>query len=412
MSSICILGRQPAIGLTELESLFGSSLVGPAGVEAAIVALPPENIQFSRLGGTVKLCRFLTPLPTTKWQDIHDFLAGSIPEYLQFLPEGKLQFGISAYGFDISVRQLQNSGLALKKIVKGMGRSVRLIPNQEPALSSAQVLYNHLTGQTGWELVVIKDGNQSLLAQTVAVQDINAYAARDQARPKRDARVGMLPPKLAQIIINLAQPKEPPKLLDVSGIDVEGDYDDYPSKESLTGILDPFCGTGVVMQEALLMGFAVIGTDIDQRMMEYTSENIQWIRKQYNITSNSVVAIGDATSFTWPVAFTAIASETYLGRPFSALPSPELLQSVVQDVDTIHKKFLQNVSRQTKSGFQMCIAVPAWKTPQGFKRLPILDHLEELGYTRVRFVHAKNDDLIYHRPNQVVGRELVVLQRK
>jgi DNA-binding sugar fermentation-stimulating protein len=60
----------------------------------------------------------------------------------------------------------------------------------------------------------------------------------------------------------------------------------------------------------------------------------------------------------------------------------------------------------------MCIAVPAWKTERGFKHLPSLDSLEELGYTRLSFVHAKSDDLLYYRENQVVARELVTLIRK
>ncbi len=84
----------------------------------------------------------------------------------------------------------------------------------------------------------------------------------------------------------------------------------------------------------------------------------------------------------------------------------------MQDVDTIHKKFLQNVARQTKPGFRLCIAVPAWKTKNGFQHLKTLDSLEELGYTRVSFAHARPKDLVYHREDQIVARELVVLIRK
>ncbi len=40
------------------------------------------------------------------------------------------------------------------------------------------------------------------------MQDVDEYAARDQARPKRDAYVGMLPPKLAQTLINNAYGNE------------------------------------------------------------------------------------------------------------------------------------------------------------------------------------------------------------
>jgi hypothetical protein len=104
----------------------------------------------------------------------------------------------------------------------------------------------------------------------------------------------------------------------------------------------------------------------------------------------------------------------------------------MQDVDTIHRKFLKNVARQTKPGFQMCVAIPAWRAMQSsvishqssdqssitddrrqttFHHLKVLDSLEEMGYTRMSFAHVSNDQLIYHRPDQIVARELVVLQR-
>jgi tRNA G10 N-methylase Trm11 len=139
-------------------------------------------------------------------------------------------------------------------------------------LNSAQVLHNKLTTKGAWELLVIKDGKNTILAQTIFVQDIEAYAARDQARPARDARVGMLPPKLAQIMINLANPPKD------------------------AAILDPFCGTGVVLQEAMLMGFSTVGTDLEARMVEYTKKNLDWLNDKFQpLNSNYKVEQGDAT---------------------------------------------------------------------------------------------------------------------
>jgi tRNA G10 N-methylase Trm11 len=167
-----------------------------------------------------------------------------------------------------------------------------------------------------------------------------------------------------------------------------------------------------VLQEALLMGYSVYGTDIDERMIDYSNQNLEWLAERKDFSGQTMLLeTGDATSYDWQ-DFDAIACETYLGRPFSAPPKPEILQDVMQDVDTIHKKFLQNVAKQTEPGFRMCIAVPAWRTNSGFKHLKTLDKLEDLGYTRVSFVHADTRELIYHRENQVVGRELVTLIRK
>jgi tRNA (guanine10-N2)-dimethyltransferase len=382
--SLAILGRQPALGIAELESLYGAEALRPVGREAVCIDKASDEIEFTRLGGTIKLAKVLTVLDTTHWPELQDYLTKTIPQHLQYLPEdGKLQIGLSTYGLQVDGKRLLAAGLELKKVIKKTGRSVRLIPNKEPALNSAQVLHNHLTGPLGWELLLVRDGSQTILAQTVSVQDITAYAKRDQARPKRDARVGMLPPKLAQIIVNLA------------------------TSSDQACVLDPFCGTGVVLQEALLMGYSAYGTDLEPRMVEYSEANLRWLRQD---SEKWKLEVGDATSHQWQ-NFDVVAGETYLGRPFSALPAPHVLDEVMRDVDTIHQKFLRNLARQTQPGFRACIAIPAWKTSNGFKHLKTLDNLHELGYTRVSFVHAKREDLVYHRENQIVARELVILIR-
>jgi tRNA (guanine10-N2)-dimethyltransferase len=388
--SVLILGRQPALGLAELESLFGAEQVWPLGENAAMVDSEPAEVPMARLGGAMKAAKLLDTLPYTEWNKIARYLAQELPKHVCCLPEGKVRLGLSTYGFNISVKRQNASGLELKKVIREAGRSGRIVPNVTHDLNTAQVLHNQLASSpTGMELLLIADGQQTILAQTFAVQDIEAYAARDQARPKRDARVGMLPPKLAQIIINLAA-----------------------DQTQISSVLDPFCGTGVVLQEALLMGYNVYGTDIEERLVDFSRTNLDWLATRHDLGGLTyLLETGDACEFDWQT-FDTIACETYLGRPFSAPPTPNVLAEVIRDVDTIHKKFLKNVARQTKPGFRLCIAVPAWKTGNGFKHLKVLDSLEELGYTRLSFAHVRNEDLIYHRPDQIVARELVVLKRK
>ncbi|PLS81132.1 hypothetical protein CYG49_02740, partial [Candidatus Saccharibacteria bacterium] len=67
--------------------------------------------------------------------------------------------------------------------VKGAGRSVRVVPNTEPALNSAQVLHNKLTSELGLELLFINAGDRTIIARTAHVQDIESYAKRDRGRP-------------------------------------------------------------------------------------------------------------------------------------------------------------------------------------------------------------------------------------
>lgn len=400
--TIAILGRQPAIGMAELESLYGADNVRPVGHRGmtALIHTEPEAVTFERLGGSIKLGKVLARFDTTDWQKIEKHLKRSILSHLQYTPEGKLKLGLSAYGLDVSVSRLNATGLMLKKIIRSASneqRSVRIVPNKELELNSAQVLHNGLTTPTGWELLLVRDTTSTLLAQTVAVQDIDAYAARDQGRPKRDARVGMLPPKLAQTIVNLA-----------AGTALPADH----------VVLDPFCGTGVVLQEALLMGFGVYGTDIEPRMIEYSQQNLDWLLSNQEIL-NPVhkLEVGDATSHQWNPAPAIIACESYLGQPFSSLPGPEKLTEVRSTCNLIFKKFLQNIHPQLKAGSRLCLAVPAWQQTTGqFLRLPLLssdlDHLVELGYNRVSFRHVKTEDLVYARADQIVARELLVVTKR
>ena len=397
LKSICILGRQPALGLAELESLYGARHIKPIH-GAALLDIEAADINFKRVGGTLKVAKILAVLPFTDWSKLFAYLKENIPKQLKYLPEGQFRLGVSCYGIRVPLRTLSANLLEIKKIIRQTGRPVRIIPNKTAELNAAQVLHNKLTHRGGWELLLIRNEGQAILAQTLFVQDIEAYGARDQARPKRDARVGMLPPKLAQILINLSSPDDRRQKTE----------DGRPRS---VRILDPFCGTGVILQEALLMGYSVMGTDIDQRMVDYTTENIQWLIKKYpQIEGHVVIEKADAINHKWP-RFSVVASEVFLGRPLSSLPGDDELKKIINDANTIIKKFLINIASQLQPGQRMVLAVPAWRVKKGFKHLPLVDHLTDMGYTRLDLVHVKRDELIYFRENQIVARELLILKR-
>lgn len=412
MQSLLILGRQPALGLAELESLYGPDKLHLVGQQAVIVDVDPCLLAFDRLGGSVKFCKLLTTLDTTHWRAIEKYLVTVAPGFSQTMPAGKMQLGLSEIGFNVGIRQLEATGLTIKKAVRTTSRSVRLVPNKTSELNAAQVIHNHLTGLNGWELYLIKDGQQTIVAQTVKVQDIEAYTRRDRERPKRDTKVGMLPPKLAQIIINLSTgPLPEDKLSSICDIPAGAKI---PRPELDQTVLDPFCGTGVVLQEALLMGYNVYGTDLEARMVEYTKANLSWLSSLYDsLPTGPRLETGDATTHTWQTPIDFVASETYLGRPFTSLPTPETLAQTISDCNLIIKKFLRNIDSQLQAGARLCLAVPAWQIRPGqFKHLPLIDQIGDLGYNRVRFEHARDTDLLYYREDQIVARELMVITRK
>lgn len=394
--TICILGRQPALGLAELEALYGSEAVRPVGTTAALV---DAQINFKRLGGSVKAGEVITLLPGTDPQKAFGWLQKNLTQHVKPV-EGKLKLGISLYGLAMPVAKLNANALSLKKVLKQSGQSVRIVPNTELELSSAQTYHNNLTDERGCEIMLIRDGDSTLIARATDVQGIDAYRKRDQERPHRDNFVGMLPPKLAQIIINLA------------AFTLDENRSDTPANADGQILLDPFCGTGVVLQEASLMGYGLYGTDVSEKMTSYTRANIEWLFERYPIKTSTRYETADATNHQWKKPIDIIACEGYLGHPFAAEPSKDALMETIQTCNVIMSKFLRNIKGQIASGTPLCIAMPAWHVRGTIYHLPLLDDLENLGYNRIDFVHANREDLIYHREDQVTGRELVVLTKE
>jgi SAM-dependent methyltransferase len=385
MKSVAILGRQPAISLAELESLFSAKNITCHNQEAALIDVPVDEIPFERLGGTIKLGSVIGFIERN---DLKTGLIKLLPKIQ--LPSKKINLGISAYGLNIDARATTNLSLTLKTYLRHKGHKIRVVPNKELSLNAAQVWHNQLFFPAGLELMLIDWQGQVLVAYTNKIQDIEDYTVRDRERPKRDAHIGMLPPKLAQIIINLA-------------------IGDEPTQNAT--LLDPFCGTGVILQEAALMGFDVIGGDINPKMVSYSKDNLLWLAKRYQLNFKSSVAIGDATQIAWPSSIKTVATETYLGPVFDTLPDRAKLMNITNELNLLHKKFLQNLHKQLAPGSRLCLAIPAWFVGTQVYHLPLLDQLADLGYNRVAFEHAKAEQLIYHRPQQIVARELITLIR-
>lgn len=162
------------------------------------------------------------------------------------------------------------------------------------------------------------------------------------------------------------------------------------------------------------MGYHSYGTDLEPRMVDYSSQNLDWLCEKYNLSPVCCrVEAGDSTSYEWQQPIDFVASEAYLGRAFTSTPSPEILAQTVADCNLIIKKFLHNIHGQIAGGTRLCLAIPAWQTrPNQFKHLPLIDSLSDLGYNRVSFEQVRDDQLVYFRPDQFVARQLIVITRK
>lgn len=386
---IAMLGRQPALGMAELERTFGD--VRWFSHDTALVKT--DLLDIERLGGTVRAGHVIAELNRADWRKTSIELVNAY--YKKWSKaDGKITLGISAYGFTVSPRDVQRTGLILKSRLKGSGVSLRLVPNEQAILSTATSHHNKLgLSPNKVELLVIRGhGGKVIIAESTGSQNITALASRDQGRPARDAFVGMLPPKLAQMMINMA---------------VGNKTDDLT-------ILDPFCGTGVVPQEALLLGFKASGTDLADKMISYSHKNLEWLSIKFQIPQSKFqLEQGDAMTHKWHQPIDAVVCETYLGQPFSAPPSPAKLTEVTRNCDHIISDFLKNIGGQIEPGTPLCIAIPAWRAAdESITHLSLIKNLDKLGYKQVEFTNVTAKELLYFRPDQVVARELLVLEKK
>ena len=394
---ICILGRQPELGLAELEAVYNTA---PKLISRNIASLDISSdkalAQANRLGSIVKIIECI--------QDDFIISKNSIANLCNKLftsTEGKLTIGISYYANKATKRSATNLAEAFRDQLKQAGRSVRLVPITDATLSTATILHNGLAHQNPKKLELnfiqsrgIESGNNSkqlIVGRTIFVQDIDAYTIRDRRRPRRDARNGMLPPKLAQTMVNLA----------ISASNT--------SDLTKVNLLDPFCGTGVVLQEAALMGADVYGTDLNPDMVV----NLAWLKKTHHLSFNPNLAIGDATAFDWeewakPSQINVVATETYLGRPYTTTPSATELKYNITACNVIISKFLLNISKQLPKGAGLCIGVPVWFVRDHINHLPCIKDIAHFGFTN----QTIGANLIYHRQGQLVGRELLVLQKR
>ena len=386
---IFILGRQPELSIAELESVFGPESIHRLAKDCVAIDGEHPDVRYQGLGGVIKTGEVIKIIPSSRMNKIYSGSRGEIIDYIMKRHSigHKVRFGLSAYDMYVSTAQMHRLSFDIARRLQKKGYKTNVTIGKVPELNSAQVIHNDLIDEHGYEFLLVKSGEETYLAKTVAVQDIEKYSKRDYGRPRRDTETGMLPPKLAQIMLNLAN--------------------SAPGRT----VLDPFCGTGVVLMEASLKQCKLMGGDIRQQMVDYTKENLLWLGKEFGLDINThEIARADATTYRWKAHFDCVVSETYLGRQLSHAPNQEILMKGIQECDTLIRRFLINLRPQLNAGSRCCIAIPAWRLNHGMAHLPIISQLEDLGYRRVSFRHVDFSKFIYRRPDQIVAREILVLE--
>lgn len=349
-----------------------------------------------RIGQIVKV----TPsLPTSS-----DIITALSP-----LPK-KMSFGLSTIGIQSFGRKFL---VDIKKQAKEFETRLSFVEAKKGTqLSSAQVLFNSLYKAPHAEMTVAPREAEFMFIRTIWVQDIPAYEVRDTARPARDAKVGMLPPKLAQTMLNIG----------VSAI---------PDAISHPVILDPFCGMGTILQEGWLRGYTMIGSDKEKRMIEATQTNLQWLTQHYSTLSLNGMPrsfVHDAQEF-FPSDLDdkvdAVVTEPYLGTPLSKPLSEAEAQEFFSSLRELYKRFFISCLKALKPRGVLLTLLPQVALQGSQKRFlampaAYLDDFAAIGYRMEQLVPpelqkvvrvTERGTLVYARPDAFVGREITLWRK-
>lgn len=398
-----VLGREIEICLAELRATlnrFGfyfDDLILTDNVAFINLSKNPAKL-IDILGGTIKIFEII------EFEgEIKSLVAKLILE--RSSGSGKFNFGFSAYGRHRAAA-LNPLGLAIKKELKNK-LSLRFLALKEKELTTIVSSKNKLA-TSGLELGFFND----LTGMLIAVTDPESWSERDYGKPRGDKFSGMVPPKLARIMVNLALGETQVPSTRDSGLDTP--------PASL--VVDPFCGSGNILLEALMLGCDVLGSDVSERAVEDSKANVEWLTtvhsSQYAVHSKYNIIQADATnsglSENWGLSTEdydgfAIVTEPYLGEPKKFIPSLNAVMGEYAKIRDLYLKFLSNLSelRNPNSELVLCLVFPLVETLEG-RRYSLyensVDEIRKIGYT------ALASPLVYGREYQVVKREIVLLK--
>ncbi len=401
-----VFGTHPVLSLAEVAAVFGWERDYSKGSPEILLAEKPEEWWLEQLqerpAGLIKIGHVAGETTGASETELADLIAA----FIHTGRVGKISFGISVYDagdarLAATLKHRQKKiGLEVKRRLKEGGASARYVSSRAPALSSVIVTENDLL-DSGGEFVLIATPGRVLIGQTQTVQGYKAWSKRDYGRPARDARSGMLPPKLARLMLNLATP--------------------YPLQPTTSSLLDPFCGSGTILMEAGLMGFQkIIGSDSSPKSV---SDSVQNLRHVLDTTLPNVFASAAENlpeHVKTPVD--AIVTETYLGPPQAGKQNAADLFKTIEGLKKLYEKSFAALARVLKPGGTIVAAFPAYvrgrdllyvMDPDLVKQwgLMIIDPLPASAPKTIRRL-TPSGGLLYRRPDARVAREIIIMKKE
>lgn len=376
-------GHAKGLAKAEIEAILGKVVIDEVhdGWVIESTELPPKLLL--KMGGIVRITEVIQSGPASMPLNFEEWISKAVANEVK-ITEGKVRFGLSMH---------PKSEQVLKKILNTSKRrlktelgNVRFVNKDFQNLSSVQAWHEKLLADNAVELHLFKSERKWYMAKTIAIQNFEWYSQRDYDRPARDARNGMFPPKLAQILINLSQP------------------------EADATIYDPFCGSGTVVQEAWLMNLRAQGSDLEEAMVKDTETNMEWLKRETELDREMPTLFqADATKLQAdqvPDYPFCIVTETWLGPALNKPPSPLELPKIQREIENLYHDFFTNLKKIIKKPVTMVFTAPYHR--EGHKRhfLPQLPQILAESCQIVSLSEHARPTLFFERKHQIVSREI------
>jgi tRNA G10 N-methylase Trm11 len=325
------------------------------------------------LGGTLKIGKVTSTIDTKTLERAYTkkdktakekieatFSSNDIIDEMLSTNSSKLVFGVSIYCSGRALRNISrfmhhSIGNIIKHELSTRGKKSRFLgfPKQreQPQLTHVEVLKKNLVKNSA-EVLLCIDEKQIWISKTIAVHNPFEFQKRDISRPVQ-RRIFAMPPRLAKIMINLA------------------------SCEAGSTLLDPFCGIGTILQEALLANAKVIGLDWNPWCVNASQTNLHWLIKEYGLmNADYTILHGDARHLTdlLQEKIDCIVTEPDLGPALRQVPTTSYARRIIEKLRPLYSDFLREAYAVLKRDGRLVIVTPYVKTRSGE---PVTMHIEQ-----------------------------------
>jgi tRNA G10 N-methylase Trm11 len=362
-----ILGRNPELSTAEIHSYFQARKTNFEVISGEDKLLLIDGDFDARkaigsLGGSIAIGKILV----SGEEEIKEYINS---KEIYFGEENKFSYTVHDFS--------SSDNLEIKDLIKNKFRGERLKANlRNPELTPEKM--NKLTNYFIYEDDKLHFGIMD------EVYNTEEQEKRDMNKPVRREALA-IPPRLAKILINLSQVKENQTLV------------------------DPFCGIGVILQEALVNGINVVGVDKDKKAIENCKKNIAWLSSKYKIKSKYKIINNDSKTVRVG-RIDGIACEPNLGKLLEKSPRKDEAMKTQEYFEGLVIQVLNNLARYLRPGGKIAFTAPSIRA-QGERISCNIGRI--MHRTGLKMAESEIDfPIIEERDGQVVGREIYVLEQR